>query len=439
MQLFLVGAGYVGLVTAVGMSRLGHHVTVADIDEARIERLRAGRAPLFEPGLEEAIAERRELLEFTTDLRPPAGVRHSFVAVGTPEGLDGPLSMEYVLQAVGSLLEQVDGDHVIVVRSTLPLSGPGVLTALRAGRTQDPADTPAIVTNPEFMREGSALRDFQSPGRVIAGWLEERDRPAAEEVLELYQGIDAPTIVGDARSVALIKLASNVFLAMKVAYANELARLSDAIGADAPLVSDGLGLDARIGRQFLDAGPGYGGSCLPEQAIALARMTAAAGITTPLIESVALSNQTHQSAIAGRLGALLGGLEGKRIALLGLAFKANTDDVRYSPALVLAQELRDAGAIVVGTDPRAVDRALQAMPDLEVAASPQAAAEGADGLLIATEWPEYRDIDWPMIGAVMRGSVVYDTRNVANPVDVAAAGLTLERLGRPDSPVPAPA
>ena len=433
MHLFLVGAGHVGLVTAVGMAHIGHHVTVADIDAARIDGLRAGRAPLYEPGLEEAIRDLGDRLAFTDDTNPPEGVRHSFVAVGTPLGPDGPLAMDYVLAAVGALIDRTGPDHTVVVRSTLPMSGPDALAALRGERP----DAPSIVTNPEFMREGSALRDFEKPGRVVVGWLAERDRAAAAGVLELYAGIDAPTLIADARSVALVKLASNVFLAMKVAYANELARLADAFGADAPLVADGLGLDGRIGRAFLDAGPGFGGSCLPEQAVALAGIAAAAGVASPLIDSIAVSNHTHQAAIAARLGDLLAagprreGLRGARIGLLGLAFKANTDDVRQSPALAIAAELRAAGATVIATDPRAAQQAQRADPALEVAATPVAAAAGADALLIATEWPEYRSLDWTAIAAAMGGDLVYDTRGVADPADVTGAGLRLERLGRP--------
>ncbi len=433
MKLFLIGAGHVGLVTAVGMARLGHRVTVADIDAARIDGLKAGRAPIFEPGLEDAITELGDRLAFTTELRPPRDAGHSFVAVSTPSGRDGPLTIDNVLQVVEALLDGTGPDHTIVVRSTLPMTAPGALTALRGGRP----GTPAIVTNPEFMREGSALRDFERPGRVVAGWLEERDRPAAARVLELYAGIEAPTLVADASSVALIKLASNVFLAMKVAYANELARLADAFGADAPLVADGLGMDGRIGRGFLDAGPGFGGSCLPEQAVALARMAASAGVAAPLIDSVSSSNRTHQAAIVSRLGELLGGgpgrerLRGARIGLLGLAFKANTDDVRESPALAIATELRAAGATVTGTDPRAADRARRADPALVTAPDPAAAAADADAVLIVTEWPEYGALDWAPVAAAMRGDLVYDTRGIADPERVASAGLRLERLGRP--------
>lgn len=432
----MIGAGHVGLVTAVGFARLGHRVTVADIDARRIEGLRAGRAPIYEPGLEEAIRELGGRLAFTTELQPPADVRHSFVAVGTPTGPDGPLSLEHVEAAVRDLLRRVGPDHVVVVRSTLPMAGPAALLAVRGGAeaAEGPgggASGAAIVTNPEFMREGSALRDFERPGRIVAGWLEERDRDAAAGVIDLYRGIDAPTLVADARSVALVKLASNVFLAMKVAYANELARLADAFGADVRLVADGLGLDERIGRAFLDAGPGYGGSCLPEQAVALAAIADRANVPAPLIGAVAPANVTHQRAIVDRLGALLpSGLDGARIALLGLAFKANTDDVRESPALALAAALRAGGATVLATDPRAGDKARMMDPTIEVAESPMAAANGADAVLIATEWPDYRSLDWPALAAVMRGDLVYDTRAVADPDAVQRAGLRLERLGR---------
>lgn len=429
MRLFLVGAGHVGLVTAVGLAKLGHTLTVADIDAERIGGLREGRAPIFEPGLDDAIRAAGDRLIFTTDLRPPDGVAYSFVAVGTPFGPDGPLTLDHVEQVVAGLLDVSGPEHAIVVRSTLPMAGPASLIELRAARN----GRAAIVTNPEFMREGTALRDFAKPGRIVAGWLEERDLPAAERVLELYAGLDAPTLVADARSVALIKLASNVFLAMKIAYANELARLSDAFGATASVVSDGLGLDERIGRAFLDAGPGFGGSCLPEQAVALAAIAAGADVPAPLIQAVAVANATHQRAIVARLAALLDppDLNGKRVALFGLAFKANTDDVRASPALAIAEELRAAGAEVVGTDPRAGQHATAADSFLEVAASPEAAADGADAVLVVTEWPEYATLDWPGIARAMRGTVVYDTRNVVDGPAVAAAGLRLERLGRP--------
>ena len=427
MRLFLVGAGHVGLVTAVGLAKLGHELVVSDIDAGRIERLQKGEPPIFEPGLPEALADLAARITFTTDPLPPAGAAYSFVVVNTPTDAAGPLSLRNVRAAVSGLLEATDAAHTIVVRSTLPLHGPAALAELRGGRT----DRAALVTNPEFMREGSGLRDFDEPGRLVTGWVEERDKPAARAVIELYAGIVADRLVADSGSVALVKLASNVFLAMKVAYANELARLSEVVGADVRAVADGVGLDPRIGRSFLDAGPGFGGSCLPEQATALAAELTKASVDAPLIAAVARSNRTHQSAIVERLTGLLGGsVRDRRVAVFGLAFKANTDDVRESPALELVRLLRDAGASVVGTDPRAVRRARLADPVLEIAADPEAAASGADAILVATEWQEYRDLGWARIAPAMAGNLVFDTRSVADPVAVAAAGLRLVALGR---------
>jgi len=429
MHLFLIGAGHVGLVTAAGLARLGHDVTVADIDAERIDGLRRGVTPVFEPGLDEALAACAAAgrLAFTTELRPGGDRAVSIVTVSTPTGPDGPLSTANVEQVVRSLLESTGAGHTIVVRSTLPVDGPARLLALRGSGP----DRAAIVTNPEFMREGTALRDFERPDRLVVGWLEERDRPAADRVLGLYEGVDAPTLVADARSVALVKLATNVFLATKVAYANELARICDEVGADVDTVADGIGLDPRIGRAFLTAGPGYGGSCLPEQAIALSLITAAHGVPTPLIAAVSHSNETHQRAIVTRLATLLGGsLAGRRVALLGLAFKADTDDVRESPALSLAGYLREAGAVVVGTDPRAVAKAQRLDPELRTAETVAEAVTGADAVLVATEWRDYATLDWADLARRMAGILVYDTRDVVPPEAVTAAGLRYVSLGR---------
>lgn len=429
MHLFLVGAGHVGLVTAVGFARLGHHVTVADINRERIDGLRAGRAPMFEPGMEEGLAEQAARLTFTTDTTPPADALVRFVAVGTPPGPDGALSMAQVLGAVRDLLAVSGPDDVICIRSTLPLNGPADLEALRGAE----AGQPAITTNPEFMREGSALKDFAEPGRIVTGWLAERDQAAAQAVLDLYRGIDAPTLCADARSVAMVKLASNGYLALKIAYANELARLADAFGANASIVSDGMGMDPRIGRSFLDAGPGFGGSCLPEQAIAISELAKGASVPAPVIDAVAIANHIHQGAIVDRLAGLLGrdDLRGTRIALLGLAFKARTDDVRASPALAIATLLRQAGASVVGTDPRAIVAARRADADLETGESPVAVAQDADAVEVVTEWPEYRDLDWAAMARAMRGDLVYDLRALVDRTAVEAAGLRAVVLGRP--------
>lgn len=431
MHLFLLGAGHVGLVTAVGFVRLGHRVTVADLDADRIAAANAGRAPIFEPGLTEAIVRGLAdgTLAFTTELDPPADAAFTFVCVNTPTGPDGPLSTAYVEAAIERLLTRVGADHTIVVRSTLPLDGPGRLAALAAGHP----GRPSIVTNPEFMREGQALEDFDRPNRVVTGWLEPRDVEAARAVLDLYDPLGAPSLVADARSVALIKLGSNVFLGMKISFANELARVADATGADIDEVVAGIGLDTRIGTAFLQPGPGIGGSCLPEQAVAIALETVALDVEAPLLSAVHRSNATHQRQIVRRLERLLGGagsLAGRRIGLLGLSFKANTDDVRESPALALAANLRAAGADVLAHDPRAEARARLADPLLVVAATVLEAVRNADAVVVATEWADYAALDWNEVAAAMRGSLVYDTRAVIDVAAAEAAGLDVVRLGR---------
>ena len=444
MHLFLVGAGPVGLVTAAGFARLGHDVTVADIDEARIAGLRLGRSPIYEPGLEDALREgvSQGRLDYTTDLAPPPDASFSIVCVGTPTGPDGPLATDQVERAVAAILAAAPPEHVIVVRSTLPVEGPARLSRLVAAREAEvgAGRCATVVTNPEFMREGAGLADFDRPSRVVAGFLRPEDRPAAEAAAALYAGLAAPTLVADALSVALVKLGSNVFLATKIAYANELARLCDAVGADVDVVTAGVGLDDRIGRAFLGPGPGYGGSCLPEQAIALSAFAGSLRLRTPVIDAAGLSNRAHQQAIVERVARLLGRaalespgtahLAGIRVAMLGLAFKAGTDDVRESPALAIARLLREAGASVIGHDPRASGAARRADPAMEIAPDVATAAARADAVVVATEWPEYRSLDWSGIAAAMRGDLIYDARNIVDATAVQAAGLRLETLGR---------
>jgi UDPglucose 6-dehydrogenase len=442
MHLFLVGAGPVGLVTAAGFARLGHRVTVSDIDESRIGCLRDGRAPIFEPGLDEALATFRETLHFTTNPVPPADVSHTVVCVGTPADPSGGLSLAQVETVVAGLLATAPVGHVVVVRSTLPMDGPDLLLRLLAEReaVAGRGMCPTVVTNPEFMREGRGLDDFERPSRVVTGWLRPGDRAAAEGVAALYAPLGAPTLVADARSVALIKLASNVFLATKIAFADELARLCDRVGANVDTVTEGVGLDDRIGRGFLGAGPGFGGSCLPEQAIALPLYARSVGVDAPVISAANASNERHQRAIVDRIAVLLSTRDdgrarlfhGASVTVLGLAFKANTDDVRFSPALALARLFREKGARVVGYDPRADVTARRADPQLETAPSPVAAASHADAVVVATEWAEFRSLDWAAMAAAMRGTLVYDARNVVDRAAVQGAGLRLEVLGRPE-------
>jgi UDPglucose 6-dehydrogenase len=432
VHLFVIGAGPVGLTTAVGFAQLGHDVTVNDIDRARLASIRAGRAPFFEPGMETALAGVVEIgrLRVKGDAVPPPGAEVTIVCVPTPTGADGILSMAVVLDVVERVVAATGPDHTIAIRSTMPLDGPDRLAELVSRRE----NRPAIVVNPEFMREGNALADFATPDRVVVGWLDQADERAAERVAELYAPLAAPTLVADARSTALLKLSTNVFLAMKIGFANELARLADALGADIGVVTHGLGLDPRIGRAFLGPGPGIGGSCLPEQAEAIGREAALRGVPAELLSAVGRVNRTHQAAIIDRLRTLLDGLEGRDVALFGLAFKAGTDDVRESPALALAMLLRENGARVVGHDPRAVENAGRADPDLVASDNLDRVVEGADAAVIVTEWPEYGDLDWAALGGRMRGNLVFDTRGVGDAAAVAAAGLRYVALGGARAP-----
>ena len=432
MELFVVGAGYVGLTTAVGFAQLGHRVTVHDIDAARIESLTAGRVPIFEPGLEDALHREvgRHRLSFTTDRKRGATAEMAVVCVPTPIGRDGLLDTSIVEEVVRDLVGALPTDGTIVVRSTLPLGGP-----LRLERLSGGTDRPAIVINPEFMAEGRALADFAAPSRVAIGYLTPDDITAANRLADLYAPLKAPLIVADARSVVLIKLASNVFLGLKIAFANELARLCDAVGADVTVVADGVGFDPRIGRAFLNAGPGFGGSCLPEQAAAIAVESALCDVEAPLLSAIATSNTTHQQQLVSTVERLLPrGLREARIAVLGLAFKANTDDVRHSPALTVARGLRARGARVVGYDPVANATARRADPELETASSAAEAIDGSDAIVITTEWQEFGLLDWRALRATMRGDLVYDTRRTVASDAVTAAGLRYVGLGRAGAP-----
>jgi UDPglucose 6-dehydrogenase len=427
MDLFVVGAGYVGLTTAVGFSQLGHSVVVHDIDAERLATLAAGHSPIFEAGLEDAIrrglAEGR--LQFTGEAAPPEATDVAIVCVPTPSDPSGLLDSSLVEAVVERLLVELPQDRTIVVRSTLPLHGPERLESIGADGAR-----PALVVNPEFMREGRALADFAAPTRVVVGSITTADRPAAEAFAELYAPLGAPLLVADARSVVMLKLVSNVFLGAKVAFANEVARLCDATGADYAIVADGIGLDPRIGRAFLDAGPGFGGSCLPEQAEAIAVELERRDVDGVLLSSIASSNERHQQAVVATVGRELGRpLRGSRIALLGLAFKANTDDVRRSPALALARMFRAQGADVVGYDPVAAHAAAQADPVLETAKSAADAVAGADVAVVVTEWAEFSTLDWVALAAGMRGDLVYDSRRTVAPEGVRSAGLRLVGLG----------
>lgn len=433
MEISILGAGYVGLVTAGCLARLGNTVRLVDIDGERIARLEHGEMPIDEPGLAELMAEgvAAGRLAFHADPASTHGTALVIIAVGTLDG-DGRWTADYVRSATLDLARDSEAPRDIVVRSTLM---PGTAAGLRAAaREIDPAIE--LAHNPEFTREGQAIGDFMKPDRVVVGVFEpDLASTVGTNLDELYRPLGAPIVTTDLTSAETIKVASNVFLAAKIAYANELARICAATGADIYAVVDGMGLDRRIGRSFLSPGPGFGGSCFPSQAVALPEFAHGLGIRPQLMEAIAASNDEQARWCVRQLTAELGGsLSGRRICVLGLTYKAGTDDLRDSPALRLVRLLHDEGASVAAFDPSGADRAVRMLATegvaIDDAGDPVAAASGADAVLVATEWPPFKSLDWAAMGKAMRGSLVFDTRNIVDGVAASAAGLTVSTIGR---------
>jgi len=437
MHISIVGAGYVGLVTAACFAHIGHHVVCLDVDAARIERLRGGDLPVHEPGLDELVSEGlgNGRLTFSTDYAETRESELLIVCVGTldaEEEWDGTI----VRAAVTAIAADATLPRRIVVRSTLL---PGTARELAA---EVQAIDPAVVLahNPEFTREATAVADFLGPDRVVIG-VDGHDEPGpaaelAAALREVYAPLEAPVVVTDLTSAETIKVASNVFLAAKITFANEISRLTAATGADSQAVVDGMGLDRRIVRNFLSPGPGFGGSCFPSQARALPGLAASHGVQTPLLDAIWPSNVRQADWLLDGLERASGRtLAGTRVALLGLTFKAGTDDLRESPALRLGQALLARGATVVAYDPVSLEAGVAALarlaPDapLEAASSVAAACAGADAVVVATEWPEFADLDWAALAPTMAGDVVVDGRRVVDTEAAAAAGLRVVALG----------
>jgi UDPglucose 6-dehydrogenase len=401
----VVGAGYVGLTTAACFAHLGHRVICADADAAKIEALNAGEITLHEPGLRELVENNRERLEFVTDnAKALSDVDFAFVCVPTPTGPDGAAD----LSAVEKVLSEAPEHTRIVLKSTVPVG-----TAARH---------PGIVSNPEFLREGHAVEDFLRPQRIVVGAQEER---LAHEVAELYAPTKAPTVLTDNTSAELVKYASNCFLALKLSYVNTLAELCENLDADIDGVTEGMRLDDRIGASCLRPGPGWGGSCLPKDTLALLATAKAAGVDFTTLEAAVTTNRHQSHRVVDRIREELGRIDGARIGLLGLTFKAGTNDLRDSPALEVARLLAQEGAELTAYDPCVgEDR-----PDIRTRSSAAEAAAGADMLVVLTEWPEFAELDWPELVGTVRNPLIYDTRNVL-PVDkVREAGLRLIRTG----------
>ncbi len=419
----VIGTGYVGLVTAAGFAELGSEVWCVDVDAGKIARLERGEIPIYEPGLSEAVTRNRERLHFSTELAPALEhARLLFVAVGTPPTYSGDADLSAVNAVVGAM--PPSDRHALVMKSTVPVGTGAAIqrTFVEQGKTGF-----AYVSCPEFLKEGSAIEDFLAPDRVVIG--DEGDW-AGDAVVDLYAPLDAPLIRTDICSAEMIKLAANAFLATKISFINEIANVCEETGADVLEVARGMGLDHRIGPHFLKPGIGFGGSCFPKDVSALKQLAGNSGYHFQLLTAVIEVNELQKRRVIAKLQKHLGSLVGKTVALLGLAFKANTDDMREASSLVLAARLQADGAQVRAYDPVAEDEARKMMIGVEFANSALEALEGADACVIVTEWGEFADLDWNEAAKHMAGRLVIDGRNYIDPDTVRTAGFEYEGIGR---------
>jgi UDPglucose 6-dehydrogenase len=433
MDVAMIGTGYVGLVSGACFADFGHTVTCIDKDEGKIARLKAGGIPIFEPGLDVLVASNVKAgrLFFSTDAAEAVrGADAVFIAVGTPSRRgDGHADLTYVHAAAEEIAALLQGFTVVVTKSTVPVgTGDEIETIIRRVRPQ--ADV-AVVSNPEFLREGAAIEDFKHPDRVVVGT---EDARAQAVMRELYRPLflnETPMLFTGRRTSELIKYAANAFLAMKITFINEIADLCEAVGADVQQVARGVGLDNRIGSKFLNAGPGYGGSCFPKDTIALVRTARAAGTPVRLIETTVEVNDARKKAMALKVKSAVEGqdLAGKTIGVLGLTFKPNTDDMRDAPSLDIIPALQAAGAKVQAFDPEGHE-AIQLLPGVAFKDDPYAVAEGADALVIITEWDQFRALDLDRIKQLMRRPALIDLRNIYKPDDLRARGFSYTSVGR---------
>ncbi|MFN4176036.1 UDP-glucose dehydrogenase family protein [Phenylobacterium sp.] len=432
MKVAMIGTGYVGLVSGACFADFGHTVTCIDKDAGKIERLKAGGIPIFEPGLDVLVAQNVKAgrLFFSTGLDSVHDADAVFIAVGTPSRRgDGHADLSYVYAAAEEVAALVGGFTVVVTKSTVPVGTGDEIEAIFK-RVRPDADV-AVVSNPEFLREGAAIEDFKRPDRVVVGTEDERAR---EVMRELYRPLylnETPMVFTNRRTSELIKYASNAFLAMKITFINEMADLCEAVGADVQQVARGMGLDNRIGGKFLHAGPGYGGSCFPKDTLALVRTARDAGTPLELIETTVRVNDDRKRAMARKVvRALNGDLKGKRVGVLGLTFKPNTDDMRDAPSLSIIPALQDRGAIIQAFDPEGTGEARGLLDKVEFKSDPYAAAEGADVLVIITEWDQFRALDLDRIKLLMKQPVLVDLRNIYKPDDMRARGFAYTSVGR---------
>ncbi|KHS43468.1 UDP-glucose dehydrogenase family protein [Novosphingobium subterraneum] len=433
MKIAMVGSGYVGLVSGACFADFGHDVVCIDKDESKIERLRSGVMPIYEPGLAELVAANVKAgrLSFSTDLASSIeDAAAIFIAVGTPSRRgDGHADLTYVYAVAQELAENIRTPTVVVTKSTVPVgTGDEVERIIRESGTDVKF---AVVSNPEFLREGAAIGDFKRPDRIVIGAEEEWARGVMREVYRPLFLNRAPILFTSRRSSELIKYAANAFLATKITFINEMADLCEKVGGDVQDVARGIGLDNRIGSKFLHAGPGYGGSCFPKDTLALLKTAEDYNSPVRLVEAVVKVNDSRKRAMGRKVIEALGGdARGKRVALLGLTFKPNTDDMRDAPSIAIVQTLLDAGAEVVAYDPEGMDAAVEILPEVTMAASTYAAVAGADAVALVTEWDAFRALDFARVKSLMNAPVLVDLRNVYDPTEARAAGFAYSSIGR---------
>jgi UDPglucose 6-dehydrogenase len=433
MRIAVIGTGYVGLVSGACFSEFGVAVTCVDNDKAKIARLERGEMPIYEPGLEQIVANNAAAgrLRFTTDLAAAvAGSDAVFIAVGTPSRRgDGHADLSYVFTAAEEIAAALSHYTVVVTKSTVPVgTGRKVAEILRRKRPDGQFD---VASNPEFLREGSAIQDFMRPDRVVIGAESEQARAVMRELYRPLYLIETPILFTALETAELIKYAANSFLATKIAFINEIADLCETVGADVQDVARGIGLDGRIGRKFLHAGPGFGGSCFPKDCVALVRTAQEAGAPLSIVETVVAENDRRKLQMAERVVSALGGsAKGKTVACLGLTFKPNTDDMRESPSLAIIPALQDAGATVRAFDPEGMNEARKLLDGVVFCANAYEAMEGAHALVIITEWNEFRALDLGRVRGLLKTPTVVDLRNIYKPADMAESGFYYFSIGR---------
>jgi UDPglucose 6-dehydrogenase len=432
MKIAVIGSGYVGLVSGACLSEFGHQVVCIDMDAGKIQRLKAGKIPIYEPGLEDLVERNAgaKRLSFSTDIAEIAGAQAIFIAVGTPTRRgDGHADMTYVHSAAKQIAEQLKDYAVIVTKSTVPV-GTGREVA-RIIRETNPKAQFDVASNPEFLREGAAINDFMRPDRVVIGTDGERAKEIMRQIYRPLFLIDTPIVFTKLETAELIKYSANGFLAMKITFINQISDLCEKVGADVHDVARGIGLDGRIGGKFLHPSPGFGGSCFPKDTRALIQTARDAGSPLSLIEATLDFNEARKTQMAERVVQALGGKpEGKTVAVLGLTFKPNTDDMREAASVTIVPALQKHGIKVRAHDPEGMDEAKKQMPDLDYRNDPYEAIDGADALVILTEWNSYRSLDLDRVKSLLKAPIFIDLRNIYRPAEMQAAGFQYSSLGR---------